>query len=327
MFKRIVGTLIVLSIVVPGCAPPRKPVAEAEKRSKADATPEKTSEPESEPAVLEADLKASLDDFAKEFASAFNHRDSKLIAGLWSPTAVHVDHVTGKRSTGRGEIEQMYVDHFKGDVGEMVLVLEDAREIKPGVAKVEGSVMIVEPETSETSESRISAVFVKEKDKWLLDSVNETTTAATPESLNHLQPLAWMVGEWRDQADDVDIRSTCQWATGGGFLTRTYSITLGDDVQHQGTQVIGWDPENKTVRSWSFESDGGYGEGVWTQDGDKWTVSMRGLTPDGRRASAKQVITPVDADSYETQLISRDIDGELLPTGDVVKVTRVPTTK
>ena len=29
------------------------------------------------------------------------------------------------------------------------------------------------------------------------------------------------------------------------------------------TQRIGWDPAAKQIRSWEFDSEGGFGEGTW----------------------------------------------------------------
>src|SRR5262245_13504224 len=103
MFKRICCTVILLSSFTIGCAPP--PAKTSAKQTKAEAKSAKEtkeakhSKPaESDSANLEADLKSSLDDFAKSFAAAFNRRDAKLVASLWSPKAVHIDHATGKQS-------------------------------------------------------------------------------------------------------------------------------------------------------------------------------------------------------------------------------------
>jgi len=38
------------------------------------------------------------------------------------------------------------------------------------------------------------------------------------------------------------------------------------------TDWIGWDSALKGIRSWSVELDGGFGEGSWTSDGERWVI-------------------------------------------------------
>ena len=66
-----------------------------------------------------------------------------------------------------------------------------------------------------------------------------------------------------------------------------------DDLE--GTQVIGWDPAAGTIRSWMFDSDGGFGEGIWTKNDNTWIVKFSQVLPDGRKASATNIYTLVDA--------------------------------
>ena len=60
-----------------------------------------------------------------------------------------------------------------------------------------------------------------------------------------------------------------------------------------GTQRIGWDPVTRNIRSWVFDSEGGFGEGVWTREGNKWIVKKTGVTGDGKIASATNIISQV----------------------------------
>ena len=62
-----------------------------------------------------------------------------------------------------------------------------------------------------------------------------------------------------------------------------------DDLE--GTQVIGWDPAAGTIRSWMFDSDGGFGEGIWSKKDNSWIVKFSQVLPDGRKASATNIYT------------------------------------
>ena len=37
--------------------------------------------------------------------------------------------------------------------------------------------------------------------------------------------------------------------------------------------MIGYDPVKGRLRSWVFDSEGGFGEGSWRQEGNKWLWS------------------------------------------------------
>ena len=90
-----------------------------------------------------------------------------------------------------------------------------------------------------------------------------------------------------------------------------------------GTQWIGWDPIDKQIRSWSFYSGGGFSEGVWTKDGDRWTIKTTAKTGDGRKVTTTNVLTRVDADHLTWQATKVTVDGKSVPDGAVVKLKRV----
>jgi hypothetical protein len=71
-----------------------------------------------------------------------------------------------------------------------------------------------------------------------------------------------------------------------------------------------------------FDSDGGFGEGSWKKDGKAWIVENAQTMPDGTRASAINIYTPVDADHYTFESTGRDVGGELLPDIRPVTVER-----
>ncbi len=64
---------------------------------------------------------------------------------------------------------------------------------------------------------------------------------------------------------------------------------LSKILKPRGSQIIGWDPYAQTIRSWLFDSDGGFGVGRWTPAGNRWTVKTLSVLPDGRRGSATNI--------------------------------------
>ena len=87
--------------------------------------------------------------------------------------------------------------------------------------------------------------------------------------------------------------------------------------------MIGLDPTTDEIRTWTFEADGGYGEGTCTRDGDKWLFASSATLADGRAMTATNILTPIDRDTFVWQPTNLTIDDE--PVGNLppVRVTRV----
>ncbi|MEO1496418.1 MAG: hypothetical protein AAFV43_04635 [Planctomycetota bacterium] len=140
-----------------------------------------------------------------------------------------------------------------------------------------------------------------------------------------LDELAWAVGEWTDASGSDRVHVTCGWSKNERFLLRQFSVVDGDDgaVLLEGTQVIGWDPEVAAIRSWTFDSEGGFGEGRWTRDGDRWLIKTSFTLSTGEKASATNVLTRTGEDTATWASINREIDGRLQPNQAEVAVVRV----
>ena len=139
---------------------------------------------------------------------------------------------------------------------------------------------------------------------------------------DQLKPLEWMIGHWVDKDDKVDIKTECNWTKNRNFLTRSFTVAVHGRINMSGMQIIGWDPAAKAIRSWTFDSDGGFAEATWTRKGEKWFIHNKGVLADGRKASMVNVIKPVDANSFTWQTIERTAGGELLPNVNEVVIVR-----
>ena len=220
------------------------------------------------------------------YVAAFNKHDAEALANYWSPDAVYVDRVTGEEVSGRAEIAKRFAALFKDRPdSKMTVDTESIRFVSPSVAMEEGtskeSVGKGDPE-----EVPYTAVYVKREGQWLLDRVTDQDEDENPSPYQHLKTLEWMVGRWVDQDDDdnATIETECKWTKNQSFMTRSYAITVGDNIELSGIQVIGWDPAAKAIRSWTFDSDGGFAEAKWERKGDRWYVHNKGVLADGRKA-------------------------------------------
>jgi hypothetical protein len=87
-------------------------------------------------------------------------------------------------------------------------------------------------------------------------------------------------------------------------------------------QIVGWDAATKKIRSWTFDSDGGYSDSTWTKRGERWYISNEGVLADGRKASMINVIKQIDENSFTWAAIERTAGGELLPNVPEVLIVR-----
>ena len=101
-----------------------------------------------------------------------------------------------------------------------------------------------------------------------------------------------MVGDWIDEGADSVVRLHCQWSEDENFLFRTFTVKRQGKPVMTVTQRIGWDPVARQVRSWEFDSEGGFGEGKWSRDGERWVVKSHGRPARGRDGLGHQCHVP-----------------------------------
>jgi hypothetical protein len=152
--------------------------------------------------------------------------------------------------------------------------------------------------------------------------VPETTAADNAAQASPLEALDWMVGTWLDEGEDATVVTECAWTKNRKFLKRSFKVKVDEDVTLEGDQFVGWDPLAGQIRSWTFDSEGGFGEGLWIQDGDQWLVKASFVLADGSRASSLNVYTHVNDDTIRWQSTNREIAGELQPNIPEVTVVR-----
>lgn len=269
--------------------------------------------------ALDAGVRAA----ANAYITAFNARDAAGVAALWAEHGVYVNRGTGDRSVGRAaiqsDLQQTFAEH-----PEIRLQLEagEVRMVRPDVAHAEAVATLIVPE-AEPQSVQVSALYVKTGDTWLLDSVEESPIAVPQSSHDALQPLEWLVGDWQDESEQVASTSTFRWSPNGAFLIRSFSTSLDGETTTEGTQVIGWDPRAEHIRSWTFNSDGSFGEAIWSRAGHDWLIKSTQTLTDGGVAAGTYVVTPLDADTMSVKLIGHEINGEPQPAIEGVRVTRV----
>jgi uncharacterized protein (TIGR02246 family) len=268
-------------------------------------------------AAAESAIRAAVD----SYIAAYNRGDAKAVADHWGETAEWTSP-SGQQFVGRKAIAKAMEEFFAENKGVTIEVSDvKVRLVTADVAVEEGAVRVHTPGLP-SNDATYVAIHVQRDGKWKLDSVHETEVPDTRQAGEGLRQLEWLLGEWVDSGPDSVIETNVQWAKNKTFLTASFRVSVPDMDDLEGTQVIGWDPKNETVRSWMFDSDGGFGEGVWTQKGDRWVVKFSQTLADGRSASSTNIYRPIDADHYGWQAVGRKVEGEFAPNIDEVTVVR-----
>jgi uncharacterized protein (TIGR02246 family) len=264
-----------------------------------------------------AAIRAAVDSYVE----AYNRGDAQAVAKHWSEKGEWITPL-GNRIVGREEIAKAMEVFFAAEKGIKIEVLDPkVRLITADVASEEGTVRVTEPGQS-SSDSTYVAIHVKQDGNWKLDSVHETEIPVADSSGGNLEQLSWMVGEWVDASPDAIVETTVSWTKNKSFLTSTFRLSVPGMDDLEGTMVIGWDPSTETIHSWMFDSDGGFGEGIWKSHNDRWVVKFKQVLPDGRKASATNIYKFVDDNHYTWQSIGREVDGQFAPNIDEVTIVR-----
>ena len=80
---------------------------------------------------------------------------------------------------------------------------------------------------------------------------------------------------------------------------------------------VGWDARQGRIRSWVFDSTGGFAEAYWRRDGKRWMAGTSGVLPDGGTGGATNVIEFVDDNTFVWRSTERDVDGQPLADTEV----------
>jgi uncharacterized protein (TIGR02246 family) len=267
---------------------------------------------------------AEIQKFLRAYVDAFNKQDLDSASAMWAENGSHVDRETGERTEGRKAIRADLAEVFKKPVKTRLAGKVDrVRFIKPDVASVEGQTTTAVP-NEEPSVSQFSATLVKHGDQWQMESVEEMPVPQSSTAYDALRDLDWLIGNWVDESKDAPVVSTFRWSANKSFLIRSFSTKDGEKTTQLGTQIIGWDSRSRQIRSWIFNADGSFGDGVWTKTGNDWSIKSTQTLSDGRAASGTYVVSRVDENTLSLRLIGQEIEGEPVPKSDPVSLRRLP---
>jgi len=260
-------------------------------------------------------------EFAKNYIAAYDKGDAKAVASFSAEDAEYID-ADGALTKGRAEIEKLLATAFQENPGaKLDIALDEVVQLTPEVVVSRG-LATVTPESGAAEATRFEVIRVKKGDQWQISHLTETSAPA-PDAYSQLQALEWLVGTWQDKTGDQTIETKINWAASKNFLTRTFKVQGSGQDETDGWEIIGWDPDRQQIRSWIFDSNGGFGESTWSNDGEHWLIKASNTLPDGGHSTAENVLTRVDDNTFTWESPNRTQNGELQPSIEKVEVQRV----
>lgn len=258
---------------------------------------------------------ASVRQAGKDYLATLERGDTKALIDFWTTDGTYTDD-TGKtlkvhdwlaKGTSTGALPSPPTTVRRATVH---FITDDV-----AVEEADCDTALGNGET--TVKGHYTALWVRQNDRWRIDSLKESRMASEASGSDELGSLNVFAGEWSGTINQSTVHILAKWDATKKFLRREFSITSGNTLL-SGTQVIGWDPIAQHIRSWQFLDDGSFGDGLWSLEGTVWMEISSRVLPDGTTSNATQVYKFSDKNTLIWKLIRGSINGQPAAAFEVV---------
>ena len=291
--------------------------AQTPKKSAVEKVPSKADEPDSRIAD-----RAAIRKMMDGFTAAFQKGDAAAAAAyLTAGAELTPEGATSVR--GRENIQTTFASHFaKSERPQMSLDVQSLDFPSRDTAIEEGVITTTTTgPDGDSTKNQYQILYVREDGEWYLAAMHEQAIEK-PE----LEDLAWLIGTWSAKRPEAEIQTTYEWFGNKTFILARFTARE-KNVTVTGMQLIGTDPSTNELRTWTFEVDGGFGEGTCVRDGKQWIFETQTTLTDSRIMLASNILARIDQNSFTWQPVNLNVDGEEIGNLPPVKVVRVETKK
>lgn len=269
----------------------------------------------------EPNVESEIKHVSEDYVEAFNNHDNDKLSSLMTDDALYINLNTQEIIQGKDNLTNYLKKQFEEEGASIAITINSITFKNPDNAMEKGEA-VISYKAKPAVRKAFYADYVKIDNVWLLDKISEINISQLSSQFDHLKELRWLVGKWIDADDDVSLELSYDWDKSKNFLIQHFTMQILNYKQIEGVQIIGWDPIKERIRSWIFDSDGGFGDGVWSAADNALYTRVFFTTADGQKASATHVYTKVDDNTYTFASENRAIDGSLLPNIGPFKVVR-----
>lgn len=259
---------------------------------------------------------------SEALVNAYKLADAKAFAAVFSADGEYIDD-KGIVFHGRKAIEDEFAAFFKEMPGTTIeMELNATRSIAKGVIASDGVTRFKQSAMSQPVPGNCHVVCVQDGENWQIASLHEDDASSkTVSHRDHVSQLDWLIGDWIGEGPRSHVHFSCRWDDSGNFLLRDFSVQIANEKAVSGTQRIGFDPSTGHLKTWIFDSAGGFSEGYFNQNGKAWILKTSGVTREGKIASTTVSINPVDKSRITMETIDRVVGG--VRVADIEKLTIV----
>lgn len=259
----------------------------------------------------------------QDFAKAFNAGSPDKLTQLFFAGAEFTDDA-GNVYKGAPAIRDIFARFFQKFPGATATITADSVWlVGPTLAIVDGQRIVTAKDDQPPAASRFTLVLMKDGGVWKIASGREEQADDVLSPHERLEPLAWLLGDWVNEGTDAVVQLSCKWSADKNYLLIDFAAKMQDKPALKSTQRIGWDPLTGKVKSWVFDSDGGYGTAMWSQIENHWVLKSSAVLPDGQTGSATIILEPRDKQSYIMKGFDR-IRGDVAEPDFEVTIVRKP---
>ncbi len=268
----------------------------------------------------------AIDKLTKDMIQAFDKRDAAAIAAHWTANGEFI-HNDGEPIRGRVEIQKGYAEFFKTlkENPKLEIQSDAVRFPSADMAVTEVTLRLKNDEGETVASGRQAIVAVREGGEWKVATIREWDRDVGLDV--SLKELEWLIGTWQAVTKDREVAITYEWDENKAFIRGKFTVKEGSKVIKSGTEMIGKDYADGVFRSWVFQSDGGFGGGVWTREGKKWSVDVHGVRADGTRLTATIIYISVDPSTLTWQAVNQAFNGVPVADTPPIKVTKQRSAK
>lgn len=278
--------------------------------------------PQATAAPAAADDREAILKSARDFAQAFNSRDAKAVAALYTENA-ESGVEGGPALVGRAAIEAAYADFFKDNPGAKIEVMvRSVRFPAKDLAVEEGLLRQSRGPKDLPATTEYVAVHSRAAGRWQVALSSEGGHGQ-----DRIEDLDWLLGEWTARVKDDAVKLTFAREPGKPVMTGTVTRTAPGKPPAGGSIRVALDPETGQIRSWGFEEDGAHSQALWVCDGKSWVLDSRGVLADGTPVAERVVFQRVGPDALTWRTIDRVLGDTPLADTPPMRLTRTAAPK
>ncbi|MFM8173422.1 MAG: DUF4440 domain-containing protein [Pirellulaceae bacterium] len=268
--------------------------------------------------VLEKEIVAATE----KLVAAFNEGSAEKVVGMFTPKGELIDE-NGVVHTG-DELKAVLTEFFKAyPQAKTGVEIDSVRELGE-VTISEGTRVVATKDETSVAVMRYQAIWDKTEKGFQLASLRDYAEPQPLAPREALESLSWLVGDWVNEGDDGKVEFSYKWSEDGNFLLGDILIKQDGQVTRKTSQRIGWDANEGQLRSWNFESDGGFGQSLWTPTDEGWVLHSAATGPDGTEARATITMIPTENGRYVVKGSDRMVGDVMEPDFEYIVAKKPP---